>query len=203
MFRNKRKVAERQTGQSDTAEKRTARRARKPLSDKERRLRADRAEVKSFFQRLVILVVFLWLLFGVFFGITPMNSDDMFPRISSGDLLFYYRMEKDFHSDDVIVFKKDGRVRAGRVVAHGGETVEITDEGELKVNGSVVAENNIFYKTYPYEKDTVKYPVSLASGEVFVLCDYREGAKDSRYFGAVSTREIKGKIITILRRSNL
>ena len=39
--------------------------------------------------------------------------------------------------------------------------------------------------------------------EVFVLCDYREGAKDSRYFGPVSKSEIKGKVITIVRRSNL
>lgn len=49
----------------------------------------------------------------------------------------------------------------------------------------------------------IVYPVTLAEDEVFVLCDYREGAKDSRYFGPVSKSEIKGKVITIVRRSNL
>ena len=101
------------------------------------------------------------------------------------------------------MFRKDGRIRTGRVVAHGGDSVEITSEGELKVNGSIVVENNVFYKTYPYEKKRVKYPLSLKKDEVFVLCDYREGGKDSRYFGAVTKKEIKGKVITILRRSNL
>jgi len=40
------------------------------------------SEIKAFFIRLVILLIFLWLLFGVFFGITPMRGNDMFPRRS-------------------------------------------------------------------------------------------------------------------------
>lgn len=161
------------------------------------------SEIKAFLIRFVILLVFLWLLFGVFFGITPMRGDDMFPRISSGDVLLYYRLERNFNSSDVLVFKKDGKIRVGRAVAHGGDSVEITSEGELKVNGSIVVENNVFYKTYPYGKKRVKYPLSLKKDEVFILCDYREGGKDSRYFGTVTKKEIKGKVITILRRSNL
>ena len=159
-------------------------------------------EIKAFFFRLVILLIFLWLLFGVFFGIIPMRGDDMFPRISAGDLLLYYRLEKNYNSGDVLVFKKQGKLSTGRVVAHGGDSVEITGDGELKVNGSIVIESNVFYKTYPYGK-TVKYPLKLKNGEVFLLCDYREGGKDSRYFGAISKKEIKGKVITVLRRSDL
>ena len=146
------------------------------------------SEIKAFFIRLVILLIFLWLLFGVFFGITPMRGNDMFPRISDGDLL---------------VFRKQGKISTGRVVAHGGDSVEITGDGELKVNGSIVIETNVFYKTYPYDKKKVNYPLSLKKDEVFLLCDYREGGRDSRYFGAVSKKEIKGKVITILRRSDL
>ena len=70
------------------------------------------------------------------------------------------------------------------------------------VNNSVVIENNIFYRTPRYE-DGISYPVKLLKNQYFVLCDYREGAKDSRYFGAVDSREIKGKVITVIRRSNL
>ena len=90
----------------------------------------------------------------------------------------------------------------GRVAAHGGDTVEITEDAQLSVNGSTVIENDIYYSTPRYESE-IAYPVTLAENEVFVLCDYREGAKDSRYFGPVSKSEIKGKVITIVRRSNL
>ncbi len=161
------------------------------------------SEIKAFFIRCVILIIFLWLLFGVFFGIAPVQGDDMFPRMSAGDVVLYYRLEKNFNSGDVLVFKKDGKTRVGRVVAHENDSVEITGEGELKINGNVVVENNVFYKTYPYDKKRVRYPLKLKTDEVFLLCDYREGGKDSRYFGAVSKKEIKGKVITILRRSNL
>ena len=161
------------------------------------------SEIKAFFIRLVILLIFLWLLFGVFFGITPMRGNDMFPRISAGDLLLYYRLEKNFNSGDVLVFRKQGKISTGRVVAHGGDSVEITGDGELKVNGSIVIETNVFYKTYPYDKKKVNDPLSLKKDEVFLLCDYREGGRDSRYFGAVSKKEINGKVITILRRSDL
>ena len=103
---------------------------------------------------------------------------------------------------DVVVLQKDGKRYVSRIVAHGGDTVEITEDAQLSVNGSTVIENNIYYSTPQYEGG-IAYPVTLAENEVFVLCDYREGAKDSRYFGPVSKPEIKGKVITIVRRSNL
>ncbi len=173
------------------------------LSPEERRRRRNKEEIKSFFFRLIILLLVLWLIFGVCFGVAPVRNGDMFPRISAGDLMLYYRLERDYNSQDVIVYEKDGQSRVGRVIAHGGDTVEITGEGEIKINGSIVMENNIFYDTYPYEGDSVTYPITLAAEEVFVLGDNRQGAKDSRYYGAITSNEIKGKVITILRRSDL
>jgi len=49
----------------------------------------------------------------------------------------------------------------------------------------------------------VKYPIKLKEGEYFMMSDMRSGAKDSRLFGPVKKEEIKGKVITILRRSSL
>ena len=70
---------------------------------------ADWSEITSFFIKLTWMIVFMVLLFGVFFGVTPMKNNDMSPRISSGDVLLYYRLEKNFHSQDVVVFEKDGK----------------------------------------------------------------------------------------------
>ena len=67
---------------------------------------------------------------------------------------------------------------------------------------SILLEQNIFYETPQYESE-VKYPLQLQEGECFVLGDHREGATDSRYFGAVDTQEIRGKIITVIRRNQL
>mgnify|MGYP005753043205 CR=1 FL=1 len=163
---------------------------------------ASGEEIRSFFFKLIMMVLLLWVLFGVLFGITPMRNNDMSPRISAGDLLLYYRLDENYRTNDVVVFEKDGTEYTGRIVGKGGESVEITEDSRLSINGSIVMENDIFYSTPRYD-DSIAYPVSLAEDEYFILCDYREGARDSRYFGAVKRSEIKGKVITILRRSSL
>ena len=167
-----------------------------------RRRLAGQAEVLSFFTRLAFLLVLLWILFGYVFGITAKKNDDMMPRISAGDLMLYYRLENNWRAQDVIVLKREGQQYVGRIVAVGGDTVEVTEDAQLIINDSYVAESGIYYSTPRYESE-VTYPLELKEGEVFVLCDYREGARDSRYFGPVKESEIKGKVITIIRRSEL
>ena len=167
-----------------------------------RRRCADAADIGGFLTKLVAMAALLACLFGLAFGVTPMENDDMAPRISAGDLLLYYRLADDWVNGDVMVFAKDGEQYVGRIVARGGDTVEVTDQATLVVNGSTVLENNIFYTTPKYDNGPA-YPLTLADGEFFVLCDYREGARDSRYFGPVTAAEVKGKVITVVRRSGL
>ena len=167
-----------------------------------RRRCADAEDIVGFFTKLIAIVVLLVLLFGFLFGVTPMANDDMSPRISAGDLLFYYRLADDWVTGDVMVFEKDGEQYVGRIVANPGDTVEVTDQATLVVNGSTVLENDIYYTTPKYDNGPA-YPVTLAQDEYFILCDYREGARDSRYFGPVKASEVKGKVITVIRRSGL
>lgn len=162
----------------------------------------NRREITSFFQRLVIMALMLWVLFGFVFGLTPMHNGDMSPRFSAGDLMLYYRLPTTWHNQDVAVLEKEGVQYTARIVAQPGDVVEITEDAALKINNSVVIENDIYYSTPRYD-DNVTYPVTLAEDEYFLLCDYREGAKDSRYYGPVRRTELKGKVITVLRRSNL
>lgn len=159
-------------------------------------------DICAFFEKLIMMIVVLVIMFGYVFGIAAMNSNDMAPKLAAGDLMLYYRLEGEYSSDDVVVFKKNGRQYTGRVVARGGDSVEITDSAELMINGSSIVEDDIFYQTQKYDGG-ISYPVELGEDEYFILCDYREGAKDSRYFGAVSASEIKGKVMAVVRRADL
>ena len=163
---------------------------------------ADWEEINSFISKFIWMVILLGILFGIVFGITPMKNNDMSPRISSGDLMLYYRLEDTFRPQDIVVFEKDGKQYTGRIVARGGDSVEIMEPSGLKINGSTVVETDIYYSTSRYGEE-VAYPLELSETQYFVLCDYRQGAKDSRYFGAVDQSEIKGKVITVIRRSGL
>ncbi|MDD6105425.1 MAG: signal peptidase I [Ruminococcus sp.] len=158
--------------------------------------------LRNFLVRLFLLITVIGILFGVVFGLTPMANADMQPAVCAGDLMLYYRLGKNLNSDDVVVFQKEGIQYTGRIVAVPGDVVEITDESELMVNKNTVMEDNIFYTTPAYDSE-VEYPLALKEDQYFILCDNREGAKDSRSFGVVDTSEIKGKVITIVRRSGI
>ena len=158
--------------------------------------------LRNFLVRLFWLITVIGILFGVVFGLTPMANADMQPAVCAGDLMLYYRLDKNLKSDDVVVFQKEGIQYTGRIVAVPGDVVEITDESDLMVNKSTVMEDNIFYTTPAYDSE-VEYPLALKEDQYFILCDNREGAKDSRSFGVVDTGEIKGKVITIVRRSGI
>lgn len=158
--------------------------------------------LRNFLVRLFLLITVIGILFGVVFGLTPMANADMQPAVCAGDLMLYYRLDKNLKSDDVVVFQKEDIQYTGRIVAVPGDVVEITDESELMVNKNTVMEDNIFYTTPAYDSE-VEYPLALKEDQYFILCDNREGAKDSRSFGVVDTSEIKGKVITIVRRSGI
>ena len=105
----------------------------------------QKEEIIIFFERLVFLAALVYIIFGVIFGITPMKNKDMSPKINAGDLMLFYRLENNFSIRDVVIFEKDGVSYTGRIIAKDGDTVEITNEAEVKVNGSLLAENDIYY----------------------------------------------------------
>ena len=103
-----------------------------------RRMRA----LRSFLFRIIALAAVIYVLFWHIVGITMMPNKDMYPRLDAGDVLLYYRLEKNIKSQDIIVFDK--QVTAGekantlvcRVIGAPGDTVEVTEEKGLAVNAS-------------------------------------------------------------------
>ena len=150
-------------------------------------------------KKIIMLILVAYLIFTFIFGVKVLKNNDMSPRMSASDLLIYYRLDKEYVANDVLVVNKDGNEYVSRVVAMAGDTVDITENG-LVINGSVQANSNIYFDTGIYE-DGIKFPITLNQDEVFVLGDLREGAMDSRYFGPVKYGQIKGKIFVLLRRT--
>ena len=150
--------------------------------------------------RLAVIAVIGLLLFGKVFLLCQMKGTDMFPALKDGDLLLAYRLQKDYRKNDVVIYEAEGIRRAGRIVAREGDRVLITEDGLLRVNGTVLR-GEILYPTEPRSGMEETYTVPRKS--VFILGDYRTEARDSRDFGPVSVKQVEGKLITVLRRRGI
>ena len=139
--------------------------------------------------------------FGFVFGLCRVNDNSMSPSCRNGDLILYYRLQKDYRAQDIIVIEKDGEQQLQRIIAKEGDTVDITQQG-LQINGYLQLEKEIYTETLPYEEG-IRFPVTLGQGEYFVLGDNRMQAKDSRIYGTVDQSEIKGGMMALLRRSGM
>ena len=169
---------------------------------KKEKHRSPMTPIQILLLNLLIVITVLWLLFGFVIGVAIAPNDDMSPNIKSKDLLLYYRLDESYLAQDTVVFTKNNTTYIGRVVAVPGDSVDISDDDQLIINGHVVSEPGIHSPTPRYE-GFVKYPVLLGDNEYFILADARGGAEDSRYFGTVERSEIYGKSFALIRRHSI
>lgn len=148
--------------------------------------------------KICLFVLIAVVTFTVIFGITRSSDNSMAPAYKNGDLIIYYRLQKDYRAMDTVIIQSEDKIQIRRVIAKEGDTVNITEYG-LEINGYIQQEQEIYRETLPY-MDGIKFPITLNKGEYFVLGDNRPSAEDSRIYGTITKNEIKGIVITMLRR---
>ena len=138
------------------------------------------------------------VVFSFVFGAMRVSDPNMEPSFQDGDLVFFYRIDKRYAARDVVVYERNGFATLGRVVARGGDTVNIDSQG-LIVNGAHQQEQGIVDDTTQVA-DGVTFPLTVPEGSVFLLGDNRDEAVDSRIVGCVPVEQTLGKVIGLFRR---
>lgn len=148
--------------------------------------------------KLVGYSIFLFLIFHFVIGLYQIHDNDMYPSYMDGDLVITNKLG-DYHVGDTVVYQGgDGVTHYGRIVAVGGDTVNLLGDGYYEINGNVPYEK-IFYPTNK-TSEMVNYPYQVPPDTYFVLGDMRQVAKDSRLFGATHKKNMRGKIVLLLFR---
>ncbi|HEL0567376.1 TPA: signal peptidase I [Streptococcus equi subsp. zooepidemicus] len=154
-----------------------------------------------FLMKLMIFSVVIISMFVFVFGVHFNKGEAMYPKVRDGDVLIYYRLTSDFQLGDVIIYKSGEQKVVGRIVAKEGDKIELSKDGELLVNGNIQQEE-IFFPTQAMPGG-ITYPYTVEKNSYFILCDNREHASDSRFVGAVSKDDIKGKVVNLFRRRGI
>lgn len=158
-------------------------------------------DIRHLLYKILGICAVVYLIFLSLYGVFQNHDLSMQPAVREGDLVFYYRLDKDFVAGDSVVVEYKGEKQVRRVVAVGGDRVDVTKDG-LIINGMQQTEPRAVGETRRYE-DGVKFPVTLKKGQVFVLGDNREDTVDSRVYGPVDNKDVCGKVMTILRRKDI
>ena len=150
--------------------------------------------------RAGIFIVIIAVLFTQILFLKRVNGNDMFPSLKDGDLVLGFRVESTLRSGDVVLYQANGSLHFGRILTLAGSTVEISGNGSVQVNGVTESGEILFSTDNP---GTLTYPYTVPEGSVFILNDDRMETGDSRMYGAIPIKSIKGKVLTLLRRRGI
>ena len=159
-------------------------------------------DILFLFAKIAVIALFLVIIFTFLFGIKLVKDDSMYPGLRDGDLVIYYRMQKNYVQGDIITIKRDGNTDLRRVVAIEGDKVDINHQNGLEINGYPQQEKLIQGETLPVV-DATEFPLTVGPEQVFVLGDNREYSVDSRTYGCVDKADTHGRVITVIRRRGL
>ena len=180
----------------DKAEQSAEKKAPKKKQTKKKKTTAQL--LTGFLIKLAAIALAVWLLFTFVLGLVIHYGNNMHPAIRDGDLIISLRVQRPY-LNAAVLYEHDGKMCLGRVVGMPGNTIDISDVGALTVNGTAPAEE-VFYPTYRCETSDISYPYTVGEDQVFILNDFRDDTNDSRMFGAVSMKDVKGPVLLMLRR---
>jgi len=135
----------------------------------------------------IVLVTNLWL------AVLRVDGSSMNPLLQMNEIVLVARKGKPARGS-VIAFIRGDKIYIKRVIAAGGDRVEIREDGKVAVNGRTLDE--------PYVANPslgscdIEFPYLVPPDTLFVLGDNRPAAIDSRSsgFGAVHREQVVGKV---------
>lgn len=150
--------------------------------------------LKSTIYSLVIVAAVATLIATLVMPVLQIRGSSMSPTFQEGEIVVSLKT-KNLKTGDVIAFYHGNNILVKRVIAGAGSWVNIEEDGNVYVDGSLLEEP--YVDELAIGKADIEFPYQVPDGQWFVLGDHRSVSVDSRNLeiGSVSQNEIVGKII--------
>lgn len=162
--------------------------------ERERKRTRRRRRRHTAFRILLALLLALFVAGLLLAPVLRISGDAMAETLRDGDIALGLRLPR-YADGDVVVFRYNGGVLVKRLIAEGGDWVEIDHEGRFFVNGARLDE--------PYVAEIARgncdvvFPLTVPEGRCFVVGDNRAVSIDSRstVIGCIEETALDGRLL--------
>lgn len=137
---------------------------------------------------VAILVATLWM------PVLQITGASMAPTLVDGQFVVAVK-KSEFQTGDITAFYYNNKILIKRVIASAGDWVNISENGDIYVNGVLLEEPYIKEKSLG--ECNIELPYQVPDGKVFVMGDDRAVSLDSRTtaVGPVSKEQVLGRVV--------
>ena len=150
--------------------------------------------LRNIVSTIVVVAALAVLVAALALPVLRVTGTSMQPAFQPGDIIVAYKTD-NLSPGDLCCFYYNNKLIVKRVIATGGDRVEIDEEGHVTVNGLLLDEP--YVSEYAFGQCDLDFPFEVPQGTLFVMGDNRPVAVDSRSinFGCIATEDMSGKII--------
>jgi signal peptidase I len=174
----------------------------------DRKIKKEKSRIREYAETIIIALLVAVLLRVFVVSAYHVSSGSMEDALIMGDYIFVNKLAYEFSPpkiNDIIVFENqfdNSRDYIKRIAAAEGQTVEMIDK-ILYVDGQIAPipdlSKNIDNRSLPRELSSRDNfgPMMVPEGQYFVMGDNRDDSQDSRFWGCIEKKYIKGKAIFV------
>ena len=153
-----------------------------------------RRVLRSTVYTLITVAAIAVLVATLLLPVLQIYGGSMAPTLSDRDIVLTLKTS-NFETGDVIAFYYNNKILIKRVIAHAGDWVDISPEGDVYVNGELL--NEPYLDAKAFGDCNIELPYQVPESRIFVMGDHRSVSVDSRNtaVGCVSEEQIVGKLI--------
>ncbi len=157
-------------------------------------------ELMDILESVVVALVAVMVIFTLVCRVYVVDGDSMIPTLQDQDRLLVSQLFYQPKQGDIVCFvaeKHHQKVLVKRVIATEGQTVDITWNNRVTVDGVELDEDYLADGIHTSPK-YFHFPYTVKEGEIFCLGDNRVNSTDSRDLGPIGEEYLLGKMLVRL-----
>ena len=153
-----------------------------------------RRMIRSTIGTLAVVAAFSILVATLWMPVLQVYGNSMTPTLQEGQIVISLK-DSDFKQGDLVAFYLGNKLLVKRVIAGPGDWVEISQDGQVYLNG--VALEEPYVQELALGQCDLEFPYQIPDERYFLLGDHRETSVDSRssVVGCVAMEQIVGRIV--------